>query len=429
MTDPLRPPAAVTTVDHLTGLTDRRGFMDALAAALAPPHEAPPLLLLDLDRFKAVNDVHGHPVGDALLVTAAGRIRSAVRRGDVVARLGGDEFAVLLGAGTTDAEAMRIADRLVDLLGRPFLLEGRVVQIGSSVGLSSAAPGIDAAALIKQADLALYAAKARGRGRAARFEASMQDAAEARMTLEMELRAALPLGQFVLHYQPLMDLKARQTVGFEALLRWQHPGRGLLAPGAFLPVAEEVNLMPAIGAWVLRQGCREAAAWTAPLKVSINVAPSQLVDGTLPAIVAAALAESGLPGPRLEIEVTENALIDAGGVDVHGQFQRLAEMGVMLALDDFGTGFASLAQLGRYPFQRVKIDRSFVADPRMMQAAMGVGRALGLKTTAEGIEEATHLAAVTGEGCEIGQGYLIGRPMAAAAISPFLHAEEQHDAA
>lgn len=421
-----RPQPAATLpvagIDHLTGLADRGGFLAALEETLALQGlEEPVLLLLDLDRFKAVNDAHGHPAGDALLMSAGGRIRAAVRRDDLVGRLGGDEFAVLLRPSATAEEAARIAERLVDLLGRPFLVEGRVAQVGASVGVARSTAGAwNSAQLMKRADLALYAAKARGRGRVADFEPALQQAAEERVALETELRAALPLGQFELHYQPLLDLRSQKIIGFEGLLRWRHPKRGLIAPGRFLPLAEEINLMPAIGAWVLRQACRDAMTWPDGMRVSINAAPSQLVDGSLPSIVRAALAESGLHGARLEIEVTENALIDGLARDVPAQFSALAAMGVEIALDDFGTGYASLAQLGNFRFQRMKIDRRFAADARMLDAALGVGRALGLHTTAEGIEEPAQLDAAISQGCEIGQGYLIGRPMAPDAMREFL---------
>lgn len=328
---------------------------------------------------------------------------------------------MLLRPSATAQEARRIAERLVDLLGRPFLVDGRVAQVGASVGLARAmADAWSSAQLMKRADLALYAAKARGRGRVADFEPALQQAAEERVALETELRAALPLGQFELHYQPLLDLRSQNIIGFEALLRWRHPKRGLMAPGHFLPLAEDIKLMPAIGAWVLRQACRDAMTWPGDMRVSVNAAPSQLVDGGLPEIVRAALAESGLQGARLEIEVTEHALIDALARDVPAQFSALAAMGVDMALDDFGSGYASLAQLGNFRFQRMKIDRSFATDARMLDAALGVGRALGLHTTAEGIEDPAQLDAAINQGCEIGQGYLIGRPMAPAAMRAFL---------
>jgi diguanylate cyclase (GGDEF)-like protein len=412
----------VVGIDHLTGLADRGGFMAVLEETLAlRGSEEPLLLLLDLDRFKAVNDAYGHPVGDALLVSAAGRIRAALRQGDVVGRIGGDEFAVLLRPSATVQETRRIAERLVDLLGRPFLVEGRVAQVGASVGVARATEGVwSSAQLMKRADLALYAAKARGRGRVADFEPALEQAAEEHMALETELRAALPLGQFELHYQPLLDLRSQKVIGFEALLRWRHPKRGMIAPGRILPLAEEINLMPAIGAWVLRQACRDAMTWPEGMRVSVNAAPSQLVGCGLPKIVRAALAESGLPGARLEIEVTEHALIDALARGVPAQFSALAAMGVDVALDDFGSGYASLAQLGNFRFQRMKIDRSFATDARMLDAAVGVGRALGLHTTAEGIEDAAQLDAAISHGCEVGQGFLIGRPMAPAAMREFL---------
>jgi diguanylate cyclase (GGDEF)-like protein len=407
------PPAPA---DDLTGLAGRGGFLAALDAALAAfdaeRRDPPVLMLLDLDRFKAVNDIMGHPVGDAVLRGAAQRIRGALRRMDLAGRLGGDEFAVLLAPPISDEEAAGIARRLVDLMGRPFLVEGgQLAQIGLSVGVAVAALGLSTIELVKRADLALYAAKARGRGRFAAFEPAMQQAAEERAALSQGLRAALPLGQFRLAYLPLLDIHSSAIEAVEALLRWERPGHGPVGPTRFIPLAEELGLMPAIGAWVLRTACSDAMSWERPLGVNVNVSPTQLADGRLPEIVASVLAETGLPPGRLELEVAEGTLLDAASASPLEQFRALRSLGVHLALDDFGTGYSSLSRLRDLPFRRVKLDRSFAGDPAMMRAAVGVGRALGLSTTAEGIEEPEQLAAARTEGCAQAQGFLISTPL------------------
>jgi len=422
-----RPPARpFDGTDELTGLADRRSFTAALdeavaayGAGLAP---APILVLLDLDRFKAVNDAYGHQAGDALLRSAAGRMRAGVRQGDMVGRLGGDEFAILLPPPAGLAEATALGERLIGLLSRPFLVEGSVAQVGASMGIATLqeAQGASSRQLLRHADLALYAAKRAGRGRAAWFQPQMQEAAENRMQLEAELRAALPLGEFALFYQPLLSIAADRVLGFEALLRWQHPRRGMVSPAVFIGAIEEIGLMPAVGAWALRAGCRQAMEWPEPMSLSVNVSPTQLIAGDLPELVSAVLRETGLPAGRLELEVTESALVDAGNSDVVRQFTALRALGVQLALDDFGTGYASLSQLRKLPFSRMKLDRSFANDASMMQAALGIGRALGLGTTVEGIEQVSQLAKVRSAGCDMAQGYLIGRPLDQAATRAFI---------
>ena len=432
--------------DQLTGLMDRAGFLRLLEAqvqAALAGQAAPPVLLIDLDRFKAVNDAYGHPAGDALLRIAARRIRGAVRRGeapggspggssseqpgeaerpvDAVGRLGGDEFAVLLRPPVALDQAMAVGQRLVELLSRQFLVEGNVAQVGASVGVAEMAAGASTGLdLIRQADLALYAAKRQGRGRVALFDPALQKAAETRTGLELELRAALPLGQFELHYQPLLGLAGNRIEGFEALLRWRHPSRGLLGPGEFLQRADEIGLLPGIGAWVLRVACAAAVGWAGHLTIAVNVAPCQLTDPGFAELVGRVLRETGLAPGRLELEVTENALIDAAGGPVTEVLQSLDAMGVRLALDDFGTGYASLSQLRRLPFHRMKIDRSFADDRAMMAAAIGIGHTLGLGTTVEGIEQQSQLDSAQAMGCDVAQGYLISRPLDGAGMARFL---------
>ena len=416
---------ARSAADALTGLADRRQFRERLAAALATSPggagEGPGVLLIDLDRFKAVNDALGHPVGDALLQSAGRRLRSALRPGDVAARLGGDEFAVLLGrprdgAGGREAVAA-VAARLVELLARPYVVRGQVAIIGASIGVALAPEdGTDPDTLLSRADLALYQSKGQGRGRYSFFAPELQARAEARRALELGLRAALPRGEFALHYQPQLDLGTRRLSGFEALLRWQRPGIGLVPPNDFIPLAEEIGLIGGIGAWVLRTATAEAARWPAPLSVAVNVAPQQFQDGRLVGNVRDTLAAAGLPGERLELEITESALLEDGGWGTMGQLQALKTMGVRISLDDFGTGYSSLSQLRSFPFDRVKIDRSFADDAAVVRAVAALGASLGMRTTAEGVETAAQLERIRAEGCTEAQGYLLGRPVPASEL-------------
>ena len=411
-------------VDALTGLADRRGFRAGLAEMLdgTPRAAGPALLMVDLDRFKPVNDLLGHPAGDALLQTAARRLKASVRAGDLCARLGGDEFAVLLAPPASAEQAAALGARLVEMLSRPYLIDGQVALIGASVGIALApedATGADA--LISCADLALYAAKGAGRGTTRRFEAAMRKRAEERRTLEQELRAALPLGQLELHYQPQVTLADNRLSGFEALLRWRHPVRGLLRPDHFLALAAEAGLMPAFGTWVLREACATAAQWPLPLRVAVNVAPVELESGTLRRSVVNALAESGLPPGQLELEITETALLQPTAL-VLAQLNELRAVGVHISLDDFGTGFSSLTQLRRFPFDRVKIDRSFADDVAVLRAVAGLGSALGMRTTAEGVETDGQLAQIRDGGCTDAQGYLLGRPMPDSEIPALIRA-------
>ncbi len=406
---------ARTASDPLTGLADRRLFQERLAAALAEPPGAPSagpaVLLIDLDRFKAVNDSLGHPAGDALLRAAGGRLRSALRVGDVAARLGGDEFAVLLPGAPDRPTLQSLAARLLDLLSRPFIVGGRVAVVGASIGAVVAPEdGTEPDALLSRADLALYASKDRGRGRFNFFVPAMQARAEARRQLEQELRAALPLGQFELHYQPQLDLAQDRLSGFEALLRWRRPGRGLVPPDVFIPVAEEVGLISSIGEWVLRAACREAVRWPGELCVAVNVAAPQFETGHLVGAVGEALAASGLSGRRLELELTESALLRHGDATLD-QLRALKRLGVQVSLDDFGTGYSSLTQLRSFPFDRVKIDRSFADDAAVVRAVAALGASLGMRTTAEGVETAAQLRRLREEGCTEAQGYLLGRPV------------------
>ncbi len=425
----LTPAAALERrLDGLTGLADREAFGEALREAV-DGGEPRAVLALDLDRFKAVNDTLGHPVGDALLRTVADRLRGALRGGDLAARLGGDEFAVLLDAGGRRAAGGReaaeaLAARLVDLLSRPYLLAGQVVLVGVSIGVALLPEdGDDAALLMRRADLALYAAKSAGRGRWRRFAPEQQERAEARRALERDLRRALPQRQFELFYQPQHDAGSGRLAGFEALLRWRHPQRGLVSPLDFVPLAEETGLIGAIGEWVLREACAEAARWPAPLTVAVNVAPRQIEDGELEGAVRDALSASGLDPARLEIEITESALLRNTDATL-ASLRAVQALGVQVSMDDFGTGYSSLTQLRSFPFDRIKIDRSFVsgaatgaddaaggAGSAIVRAVAALGAELGMRTTAEGVETPEQMERVRAMGCTDVQGYLLGRPV------------------
>lgn len=422
-------PDDLARTDPLTGLANRRWFQERLGEMLRGPRAGAAVLLLDLDRFKAVNDSLGHPAGDALLQIVARRLRSALRDEDMVARLGGDEFAVVL-AQAAGAEAL--AARLIDLLSRPYLVDGRAANIGASIGIAvGPRDGADPAELVRRADLALYEAKASGRGTARVFHPALDLRAKERHSLEQDLRRAITLRQFELHYQPQVKLATGELVGFEALVRWRHPERGLVPPDRFIPLAEEIGLIVPLGEWVLRAACREAAAWPrgprGGLRVAVNVSPHQLVEGErLRRVVAEALDGAGLPGTRLEVEITESALAkyEGGALRV---LHDLRAMGVHVSMDDFGTGYSSLSQLRSFPFDKVKLDRSFVRElgtnpeaTALVRAIAALGASLGMTTTAEGVETAEQAALVRSDGYTDMQGYLVSRPVPGAEVAALI---------
>ncbi|WP_216838224.1 EAL domain-containing protein [Falsiroseomonas tokyonensis] len=409
--------------DPLTGLGNRPLFEqrleEAIARARGPEGHAFAVFCLDLDRFKAVNDLLGHAGGDALLREAARRLTASVRTTDTVARLGGDEFAVILSGPVTHQEAEALAVRLIEALSAPFEYDGQPVPIRTSVGYALApADGLDSDALMRRADNALYAAKNQGRGRQMRFDPAMEGQLAGRQALERDLRAALAHGAFRFEWQPVADANTGRIVSCEALLRWDRPGHGPVSPSVFVPIAESCGLGGMLDEWVLREGCRLAAAWPQPLKVALNVSASRFHLGGLAGLVASMLRDSGLAPDRLELEVTEGTLIkDEAAAAV--TIEELHVLGVRVALDDFGTGYSSLGYLHALPLDKVKLDRSFIRDidgseraRNVIRAVLQLCRGLGIKACAEGVETESQLDFLRAEGCDLIQGYLIGRPAA-----------------
>jgi diguanylate cyclase (GGDEF)-like protein len=402
--------------DPLTRLANRTLFHDRLGEALARIGTVA-VLYLDLDRFKDVNDTLGHAVGDALLRLVSGRLNNCFRQTDTVARLGGDEFAVILSPGTREA-ATAVAHHVIEVIGRSFEVDGHDIGIATSVGIALAPDhGADAATLLKNADLALYAAKADGRATFRFFEQSMEERVQARRTLETDLRSALANDEFQLFYQPLVSARQRRAAGIEALLRWRHPSRGLVSPAEFIPIAESTRLIIPLGAWALRHACFDAARLPPGLRVSVNLSAIQLRSSDLLPTVREVLAASCLPPDRLELEVTESSLIrDAAAT--RATLQELRSLGVRIAMDDFGTGYSSLSYLREFPFDRIKIDKSFVDDvgrrkdcDAIIRAVTGIAESLGIETVAEGVETEEQLRRLVEEGCTEVQGYLFSRPV------------------
>jgi diguanylate cyclase (GGDEF)-like protein len=422
-------PTELAKRDDLTGLLLRNGFMAQLQSALDRKVDSRGLvavLCLDLDRFKIINDTLGHQVGDNLLRKVSDRLRSACRKGDTIARLGGDEFVILQSGVDDPREAEQLAQRLVDLIGRTYVLNGHTVNIGVSVGVALATTA-QARDLIRNADLALYEAKRAGRGRYRFFEEGMETSLHERRELEIDLRRALALKQFELHYQPFLDLSTDTVIGFEALLRWNHPVRGSVPPLSFISVAEENGLIVKIGDWVLITACQAAANWPGDYVIAVNVSPLQFKADTLLSTVSMVLERTGLAPERLELEITEGALLDDTD-NVLTTLHALRALGVRISMDDFGTGYSSLSYLQKFPFNKIKIDRSFVsgsdADSQaILRAVSGLGSNLGMSITAEGVETAEQLSRIKDQNCTHVQGYLTGKPMDAAQMVTFLNSQ------
>ncbi|GAC1547316.1 MAG: hypothetical protein NVS3B16_19190 [Vulcanimicrobiaceae bacterium] len=420
--------------DPLSGLANRVLFRERLGEALERVHRGgtAAVVSIDLDDFKGVNDTYGHAVGDALLRAVAERVRACVGPADTVARLGGDEFAVVVLEPDTPAAAAAKGRRIVEALNVPYDLDGRQVAISASVGVTSAPQdGTDLDTLLKNADMALYRAKAEGRNTCRRFEPEMVLRVRAKRTMELELRQALLDGTFTAFYQPMISLNANALAGFEALIRWRHPQRGLVSPCDFIPLAEETGLIVQIGEYVLRAACREAATWPQDVRLSVNLSPIQFRTGNLVATVLDALHESGLAAHRLDLEITESVLLQDNEKTL-ATLHDLRARGVGISLDDFGTGYSSLCYIRTFRFDKIKIDRSFVADMlrspesgAIVRAVIGLGETLGISTVAEGVETREQLQQLRADGCTEAQGYLFSKPRPGEHVPAFIDAFER----
>src|SRR5581483_3916955 len=424
----------------LTGLRNRLYFIDRLEALMeecAGKGYSFAVLFLDVDRFKVVNDSLGHETGDMLLVQIAERLRASVRSTDVsarlalpsvIARFGGDEFAVLLENLHATADAISVAERILGQFTSHFDVHGRIIFASVSIGIAPGDSAQNSKDLLRNADTAMYYAKTRGKARYAVFDESMRSRAVARMELESDLRKAIEEQQFILYYQPEVSLKTGEVVGYEALVRWKHPQRGMVMPGEFLPVAEETGLIVPIGRWVLREACRQMAEWhrTIPrmksLAISVNTSSRELADPELIPTISRVLQETGLEPASLRIEITESSIME-NREQTYSTLQRLRELGVSLEIDDFGTGYSSLSRLHEYPFSTVKIDRSFIKDLEtesdslhLVETILRLADGLGLHVVAEGIESKEQLARLNSLGCGYGQGYYFARPAEGGAV-------------
>ncbi len=422
--------------DPLTGLPNRAFFMDTLSRVLARARrsgEVAAVLFLDLDRFKIINDSLGHEAGDQLLIEASRRLKSCLRPGDLAARFGGDEFTVLLEGVEHISDATIVAERIAEVLSTPFDLGGHEVYTTTSVGIVLSTLGGDLAEdLLRDADVAMYRAKNKGRARYEIFDSQMSAQAFERLRTEIDLRQGIKKGQLRLHYQPLVDLSSGRIIGAEALVRWQHPERGLIFPGDFIELAEESGMIFALGAWVLRQACAQARDWASqyfqgqPFHISVNISAKQFHGPNLSEEITRALKESELDPARLNLEITESVMLGGGAASVATMvtevLSSLRELGVGLSLDDFGTGFSSLSYLKQFPLDTLKIDRSFVSqaganaeeaaqNAAIVEAVHAIGRALKMTVVAEGIETPEQLQRLRALGCDIGQGYFFARPL------------------
>ena len=422
--------AHLTRHDPLTDLSNRAQFHESLRQSLAWIRRGGRLavLLLDLDHFKTINDTLGHPVGDELLKAVAARLQQCVGETGTVGRLGGDEFGVLQIRIQDPSDTAALAVQIQQAVSAPYELNGHHLLINVSIGIAlSPDEGLDADSLLRNADIALYGAKASGRGSYKFFEKAMDDRMKLQRVLELDLRMALEQSEFELHYQPILNLETDTICGCEALLRWNHPTRGLIPPAEFIPLAEDTGLIAGIGAWVLRTACAAAATWPDDIRVAVNVSPVQLHSDGLFDAVLDALQSTGLAPHRLEIEITE-AILMRNNETTLDTLQRLRKLGIRIAMDDFGTGFSSLSYLRRFPFDKIKIDQSFVQglsetpeSGAIVRTVAKLAASFRMTTTAEGVETDLQRRVVKASGCTEMQGYLFSRPRTAAAIVQLLH--------
>ena len=415
--------------DTLTGLPNRELFNQRIEQALSTAQSrgwTVAIMCLDLDYFKNINDTLGHAAGDHLLRCVADRLRSCFRGDDTVARIGGDEFAVVLGNLSKPEIAATLASRLIAVVGQPVDYHGQMITTGLSIGIALSSDGADGDTILKNADLALYRSKADGRGTFRFFEAAMDARAQARRALEIALRQAVSRNELEVHYQPQVDIYTDEIVAFEALVRWRHPERGLISPVEFIPLAEETGIIHRLGEWVLRRACIDATQWRDSVRISVNVSPAQFRNHDLTQMVAGVLKETAFAPHRLELEITESILLK----DVEANLKTLhdlKELGIRIAMDDFGTGYSSLGNLRSFPFDKIKIDRSFVMDleqnadsAAIVHAILGLGHSLGIATCAEGVETKAQLSYLRREGCSEVQGYYYSKPKPIADIAAML---------
>jgi diguanylate cyclase (GGDEF)-like protein len=412
--------------DSLTDLANRVLLNERLEHALGHRIHREEIVAvhhLDLDQFKAVNDTFGHLAGDKLLKIVAGRLRGLVRESDTIARMGGDEFVIVQGPIRDPADATSLAQRIIALISEPYEIDGHQAVIGASIGIAvGPGDGLRPDRLLRNADLALYRAKGDGRGTFRFFEPAMDLQMQTRRIMEQDLRKAVAAGEFELHYQPVVNLASNEISGFEALIRWNHPEKGMVAPAAFIPLAEETGFIVPIGEWVIRQACATAAQWPGDLHVAVNISAVQFRSPGLMQVIVGALATSGLHPTRLEIEITETVLLQNKETTL-ALLHQLRALGIRIAMDDFGTGYSSLTYLQCFPFDKIKIDRSFVKDItentgslNIVRAVAALANGMGMTATAEGVETSEQLAKITSEGCTEMQGYLFSRPLPAAEI-------------
>jgi diguanylate cyclase (GGDEF)-like protein len=407
--------------DSLTGLGNRLLFKEQLESALKDIWEAPnpvAVLFMDLDGFKAVNDTLGHSVGDLLLKSVAGRVRDILPENSHLARFGGDEFAILQTSAEQPSAAIMLAQEILDVVGQPVTIESDEVTVSASIGIVvENAGGMSAENFLKSADIAMYGAKGKGPGNYRMFDPELEAIVQARSALEREMRNGILQNHFRVHYQPLVNLQTKKVTAFEALIRWEHPERGLVSPADFIPLAEETGLIVRLGDWIMREACSEAMSWPAEISVSVNLSAVQFAKGDLVATVLNALGSSGLPASRLELEVTESVLLERADDNVR-ILDQLRELGVRIAMDDFGTGYSSIAYLRSFKFDKLKIDRSFVEalgtdeeSLAIVRAIVGLGSSFGITTTAEGVETEAQMNRLNLEGCTEVQGFLYSKPL------------------